>query len=230
MDQSLILLICGIAATALALVFGIFGYRLARFLLPLCSVLVIEGLIYALLYDIMALDALGTWLFYGGCAAALYIIFFFLKRPAGFFAGLLGSALLLLFIIAALDTLMEPDLSAMPYVIPACFALCLVTAALAVVYKRVGVIVTTAMFGGCAAAFLGLYIYFNGVDIADFTAFGNLIVPLDRFLSANTYMVAGAGLGLSVLGILAQLFWTGRSQVLSGDEEDRNFRLRRHAK
>ena len=229
MDQSLILLICGIAATALALVFCLFGYRLARFLLPICSVLAIEGLVYAFLYDIMALDPLGTWLFYGGCGVALYILFFFLKRPAGFFAGLLGSALLLLFVVTALDGLMNPDLSAMPYVIPACFALCLLTAVLAVAYKRVGVIVSTALFGGSAAAFLGLFIYFFGVDVADFTAYGNILVPLDQYLSTNTYLVGGAALGLSILGLLVQLFWTGKTQVLSGEDEGKSFHLRRHA-
>jgi hypothetical protein len=221
MDLSLILLISGIAVAVLALVFCAFGYRLGRFLLPLCGLVVLEGALYLFLYDLLALDRLGTWLFFGGSSLAFYIILFFLKRLAGLFAGLLGSAMLLFFIVTALD------LGSLPYVYPACLTLCVVAAVLAVAYQKAGVIVGTSLFGGSLCAYLVIYIAFFGVDPADFSV-GNILVPLWQSLSANAYLVAGAALVLSVLGIVAQLLWTGRDQVLgNGAEEDHSFRIRR---
>lgn len=220
MDLSLILLISGIAVAVLALVFCIFGYRLGRFLLPLCGLVVLEGALYVFLYDLLALDTLGTWLFFGGSSLAFYIILLFLKRIAGLFAGLLGSALILFFIVSALG------LGSLPYVYPACFALCVVTGVLAVAYTKAGVIVGTSLFGGSLVAYLGLYIVLFGVDAADFS-YGNILLPLWQFLSANAYLVAGVAIVFSVLGIVAQLLWTGHHQVLDHDvEEDRSFRVR----
>lgn len=220
MDLSLILLISGIAATLLALVFCFFGYRLGRFLMPLCGLIVLEGGLYVFLYDLLALDTLGTWLFFAGSSLAFYIILFFLKRVAGLFAGLLGSALLLLFVVTALN------IGSLPYVAPACMALCVVTGALAVAYKKAGVIVATSLFGGSLAAYLALYIYIYGVDAADFTVYDNVFVPLTQFLAENAYLVGGAALILSVAGIVVQILLTSHRQLLSHDvEEDKSFRV-----
>ena len=220
MDLSLILLISGIAAAVLALAFCFFGYRLGRFLLPLCGLVVLEGALYVFLYDLLVLDTLGTWLFFGGSSLAFYIILLFLKRIAGLFAGLLGSALLLFFVVTALD------IGSLPYVYPACLTLCVVTAALAVAYKKAGVIVGTSLFGGSLCAFLVLYIVFFGVNAVDFS-YGNILVPLRQYLSANAFLVAGAALVLSVLGIVAQLLWTGHHQVLGDEVEDGSFHMHR---
>ncbi len=212
MEVSWIILICGAGTLAIGLLFLFFGYNLARFLLPLCGVLVALGLLWALLLPVMRLNSLDTWLFMGGAGVSLYILLFFFKRVAGFFVGLLGAALMLLFIVCALN------LYTVPYLYPACFALCAASALLALVYKKAGVAVFTSLLGGCMAAFAGLYLYYQGVDPAAFAA--GVPAALWAFLIQYRYLVAGVALVLSVAGILAQLLVTSRRQVLSGDLDE----------
>lgn len=208
MDLSVIILICGAAALVLALVYLFFGYKLARFLLPLCGALIVLAALWVFVLDLLRLNAMETWLFMGGAGVSVYILLLFFKRVAGFFAGILGAALMLVYIVYALN------LSALPYIVPACLALCAASGLLALVYKRGGVIVFTSLLGACIAVFTGLYLYFEGINPDVFS--GSVLAPLESFLSAYKYLIAGASLVAAVAGVLVQALITGKSQVLPG--------------
>ncbi|NLT97909.1 MAG: DUF4203 domain-containing protein [Christensenellaceae bacterium] len=206
MDPSTMVLIACSAGILLSLLTAFFGYRLGRFLLPLSGLLLLEGLIYVYIYSLLRLDTLSTWLFFGGTAVAVYLILFFIRRLAGFFTGAAAAALLLACLVHALK------LEGFSLLAPVVMTLTVLSALLTAVYKRVGVIVATAVLGGCAAALFGLYIYLMGVDAAPFTA--NLIAPVERFLAARAPLVLGVGGGRSLAGRLVQLLVTGKRQVL----------------
>ena len=212
MDLSWAILICGAATLVLALIFMFFGYKLARFVLPLCGVLIGLILLGTFALDALRLNTMETWLFMGGAGISLYILLFFFKRVAGFFAGLLGGALLLLYVIYAFG------LHAMPYLVPAYLTLCVVSGVLAVVYHKMGVIVFTSVFGACAAAFAGLYLYFEGVSPEAFS--GGILTALGEFLAEYTFLIAGTALIATVAGILVQSLITSQHQVLTGSLRD----------
>ena len=212
MNPSIPLLIGGSVGLLLALLTGFFGYKLARFLLPLSGLAVLEGLIYIYLYDLLTLDGIGTWLFFGGTAIAVYLVLFFVKQLAGFFAGLLGSALLLIFAVYA------AGLHSFELLYPVVLTLSVMAGLLTAVYKKVGVVISTSVLGGCAAAYLGLYIYLQGTDISAFQK-GNLFVPLESFLSDNVLLITGVALGLTLVSLLVQFGVTAKKQVLSDDKE-----------
>lgn len=210
MDLSGIILAAGGAAIVLGLVFCFFGYKLGRLLFPLCGLLVIEGLIYIYVYTQMQFDALGTWMLFAGSGVAVYIILFFIKRIAGFFTGLLGSALFLLYIVNAFS------LQNLSYLAPACITICIVSGLLTVAYQKSAVIVFTSLFGACVAAFAGIFIYIQGVVLPE----GGIFTALQSFLSANAIFIAGASAGVAVAGILIQSAITASSCVLMGKTSD----------
>lgn len=212
MDLSLVLLIGGGIVILLALAFCFFGYKLARFLLPICGVLVLEALIYIFLYDLLVLNAVGTWLFFLGTIITLYILFFFLKRIAGFFTGLVGSALILTFIVYAFN------IHGAAYLYPICLTICVVAGLLAVAYQRVGVIIVTSLLGACTAALVGLYLLI-GVDPAGFTSFSTAITTATKYLIENGSLIGGVSIGLTIIGVLVQVFVTAYRQLLPGDIE-----------
>ena len=212
MDLSWVMLICGAAALILGLLFVFFGYKLARFLLPLCGSLVVLGVLWAVALPALQLDTLATWLFLGGAGVSIYILLFFFKRVAGFFVGLVGAVLLLTYIAYALG------LWGLPYVYPVFFTLCVVSGLLAVVYRRIGVIVFTSMLGACVALYVGLYLFIEGVNPDVFTS--GVLPQLAAFLSAQKYLVAGAALVLMVVGILVQAAITSKNQLLPGRERE----------
>jgi hypothetical protein len=206
MDPSMMVLIVCSAGILLSLLTAFFGYKLGRFLLPLSGLLLLEGLIYVYVYGLLTLDALSTWLFFGGTAIAAYLILFFIRRLAAFFTGAATAALLLACLVHALS------LHNLALLAPVVMTLTVLSALLTAVYKRVGVIVATAVLGGCAAALFGLYIYMQGVDAAPFAA--NLIAPVEGFLAARAPIILGVGGALSLAGFVIQLLVTGKRQVL----------------
>ena len=222
MDLSLILLISGIAAILIGLAFCIFGYKLARILLPLCGVLIVEGALYFFVYDLLNLSVLNTWLFFGASSIAIYLALFFAKRIAGFFMGLLAGALVSLYAVYAFG------LHDFAYLYPACFTVCVMAGLLALAYQKAGVIVFSSLFGACLVSFAGLYLLIVGSDPTEFLVYGNILVPLEQFLSGNTLLVGGAALGAAVIGALLQFYVTSYKQVLSyGTPGDGSFRLKR---
>ena len=220
MDPSMMVLIVCSAGILLSLLTAFFGYRLVRFLLPLSGLLLLEGLIYVYIYGLLTLDTLSAWLFFGGTAVAVYLVLFFIRRLAGFFTGAAAAALLLACLTYALN------LHSFSLLMPIVMTLTVLSALLTAVYKRVGVIVATAVLGGCAAALFGLYIYLIGVDAAPFAA--NLIAPVERFLASRALLILGVGGGLSLAGLLVQLLVTGKRQLL-GDSlgSDSGFKTRK---
>lgn len=219
METPVIILISGCAAIILGLVYNFFGYKLARLLFPLCGLIVVEGLLYIYVYDMLRLDNFETWLFFAGSGVAVYVLLFFFKRIAGFFTGLLGSALFLLFIVNAFK------LQSVDYVYPVCLTLCLLSAILTVVYERAAVVVFTSMFGACVAAFAGLYIYMRGLDAGAFS--GGVYPALMKFLSENAAVIAGISAGFMASGILVQFAATASSCLLPGKPEASGFRYKR---
>ena len=211
---------CVLLLTALLHVF--FGYKLARFLLPICAVALIETVLYLFVYPNLGLNDLGTWLFFCGCGAAVYTIMFFLPRIAAFFTGLCGGTLFAVFAVYAFA------LHGFPLLYPIALALCALFALMAAVYKRVGVAVFTALFGGCASAYIGLYLYFGGVNALGSLLTGNALLPLELFLSQNALLVGGAALVLTAAGIIVQLGITAKTQVLAGRLADRSYSNRRN--
>lgn len=209
MDASVVILIGGGVAIILGLVFCFFGYKLGRLLFPLSGLLVIEGLVFIYVFRQMQFDTLGTWLLFGGSGAAVYIILFFIKRIAGFFTGLLGGALFALYIVNAFG------LQNIQFVVPAVLTVSIVSGLLTAVYQKAAVIVFTALFGACIAAFAGIYIYIQGVDASAISSAG-LFAALGSFLSANAVFIAGASAGITVSGILIQSALTSSSCVLAG--------------
>jgi hypothetical protein len=218
--MSVILLICGAILIILGLTFCFFGYRFARLLFPVCGLAVIEGLLYIYVYELLKMDTFGTWLFFVGSSIAVYILLFFVRRIAGFFTGLLGSALLLWFVINAFN------LHNLEFLYPACIAICLVSALLTVTYERAGVVVFTSLFGACALAFSGLYLYMQGVNIGFIDASGGLFAAFQRFLSINAYLITGVAAGATIAGILVQVNFTATRTVLPGGADESGFRRR----
>lgn len=216
--MSVVLLICGAALILLGLTFCFFGYRFARLLFPFCGLVVVEGLLYIYVYGLFKLDALGTWLFFGGSSVAVYILLFFVRRIAGFFTGLLGSALFLWFVVNTFG------LQNLQFLYPACIAICLVSGALTVTYERTGVVVFTSLFGACAAVYAGLYLYMQGVSTGFIDASGGVFAAFQRFLSINSLLITGASAGVTAAGILLQLSVTATKTVLPGSVDENGFR------
>lgn len=216
--MSVVLLICGAALVLLGLTFSFFGYRFARLLFPVCGLVVAEGLLYVYVYGLFNLDALGTWLFFGGSSVAVYILLFFVRRIAGFFTGLLGSAIFLWFVVNAFG------LQNLTYLYPACLAICLVSGMLTVTYERAGVVVFTSLFGACVAAFAGLYLYMQGVNTGFIEASGGVFAACQRFLSINALLITGVSAAVTAAGLLVQFAVTATRTVLPGSVDEQGVR------
>ncbi len=222
MNSSLVILICGCAALIVCLLQCFFGYKLARFLLPFSGLALFEGLLYLFVYDQLRLDVISTWLFFCGSAIAIYLMLFFFKRFASFFTGLAAGGTFAAFVVYALGV------QNMPLIYPICLTVSVVAALLTVAYQRIGTVITTAVLGGCGAAYIGLYLYLVGVNAASFVAYGNLLIPLESFIISNAYLIGGVALVLMGLGLFVQFYWTASGQLLSSRlDDDRSFRMRK---
>lgn len=222
MNSSLVILICGCAALIVSLLHCFFGYKLARFLLPFSGLVLFEGLLYLFVYDHLRLDAMSTWLFFVGSAFSIFLILFFFKRFASFFAGLAAGGTFAAFVVYALGV------QNMPLIYPICLTVSVVAALLTVAYQRIGTVITTAVLGGCGAAYIGLYLYLVGVDAASIVAYSNLLIPFEYFITSNAYLIGGVALVLMGLGLFVQFYWTANRQLLSNRlDDDRSFRMRK---
>ena len=198
----------GIIAILIALIYCFFGYKLARVVLPFCGVAVITGLMYVFLVDFYTTGGLDKWIFVMCCAVALYVILFILKRLAGFIVGVCGTALALLYFAVTLN------LGEQPYFYPVAATICFVVGLISFVYRRIGVIIATSLFGGCAATFIALFLIFGGsLEISEFS---DLTSRMALYLSANAGMVTGIAICAAVVGAMVQCFATGGSTILSG--------------
>ena len=209
MNLSAVILSCGCGMVVLGLLHAFFGYKLARFLLPVSGMVIAEGLLYLLVYENLQLDDVSTWLFFAGSSIAVYLILFFFKRVAGFFTGLAAGAMLTLLLVYVLG------LQSMPLIYPVSLTVSVMAGLFTLVYEHNMVVISTAVAGACGAAFCGLFLFINGVDPAALVIYNNLLVPLEVFLKCNAYLIGGVALVLAALGMFAQFFWTAGNQVLS---------------
>ncbi len=209
MSLSAVILIGGCGMVILGLLHCFFGYKLARFLLPVSGMVMAEGLLYLLVYENLKLDSVSTWLFFAGSSIAVYLILFFFKRVAGFFTGLAAGGMLSLLVVYVLG------LQSMPLIYPVCLTVSVMAGLFTLVYERNMVVASTAIAGACAAAFCGLFLFVNGVDPTGLVIYNNLLVPLEVFLKSNAYLIGGVTLVLTALGMFAQFFWTAGNQLLS---------------
>ncbi len=209
MNLSAVVMICGSVAVVLGLLHCFFGYKLARFLLPVSGVAVAEGLLYIIVFDNLMLDSVSTWLFFVGSAITVYLILFFLKRIAGFFLGVVAGGMLCVLLVYALG------LHSMPLLYPVCLTLSVMAGLFTLVYERNMVVISTTVAGSCGAAYCGLFLFINGVDPAGFVIYNNLLVPFEVFLRCNALLIVGVAAVLMALGLFAQFFWTAGHQLLS---------------
>lgn len=208
--NSIVLLIVNCTAVFLGLLHVFFGYKLARFLLPLCGMLFALSALFVFVYDMLSLNAVGTYMFFIGSGLAVYIILFLIPRIAAFFTGLAGSALFMVFAVYALN------LHGAVMFYPAAMTVCVLSGLLAAAYKRVGVVTAAAVFGGCISSFAGVYLYIERAGVTDFQASGSILVSLEYFLAENATLIGGAALLIVLLGVAVQFARTADKQLLEG--------------
>lgn len=196
-----------IGFAALGLVYCVFGYKYARFLLPVCSVLIIEIAMYLFVPESMIGDDLYVALFYGASAIVIYIVLFFILRLSGFITGIMGAALFLVYVVYTFG------LEHTPYVVPAFLALCLIAGLLCAAYERVGVITASSLLGGSLASGVVLFLIFSGG--ANLGADESLLNTVYSIVRSNAYLFLIAAAVISALGIFIQMRFTGFSQVLN---------------
>jgi hypothetical protein len=209
MSSSAVILICGCVLVILGLLHSFFGYKLARFLLPVSGTVLAEGLLYLLVYENLKLDSVSTWLFFVGSSIAIYLVLFFFKRIAGFFLGMAAGGMVSVLLVYVLG------MQTMPLVYPVCLTISVMVGLFTLVYERNMVVASTTVGGACVAAYSGLFLLLNGVDPTGLVIYNNLLVPLEVFLRCNTTLIGGVVLVLIAAGMSAQFFWTAGHQILS---------------
>jgi hypothetical protein len=197
-----------IIVVIIAMIYCFFGFRLARIILPLCGVTIIAGLMYIFLIDFYTSGGLDQWIFIVCCVVALYVILFLLKRFASFIVGVCGAGLMLLFFATALE------LASLPFFYPAAITVSLLIGCIGFVYQRTGVIIATSLFGGGVATFVTMFIIFG--EPLDISGFGDLISEMSLYFSGNAPLVTTIAICVAIVGVVAQVFATGKSTVLAG--------------
>lgn len=203
MELSLFAQISLIVLSAVGLMFCIFGYKYAKFLMPLCGMLVVESAIYFLISGYFKHLEFTAALFYGGTAVAAYIILFFAMRLNGFFTGVLGSAMLCYFIVKVVGQ------ASIPFVIPIAITAALITGLVGFVYKRVGVIIATSLFGaGLCVSLVSFLVFASG-----YAAGQSFLGTVNRIAENYSLYLLGAYVVLAAIGLVLQLKLTGKDQV-----------------
>ncbi|MFA5676509.1 MAG: DUF4203 domain-containing protein [Christensenellales bacterium] len=195
------------AAFLLGMLHVFFGYKLTRLLLPLCGALFAVCALYLFVYETLFLDASGTYIFFIGSGIAVYLLLFFLPRAAAFFTGFFGGAFFMIFAVYAFN------LHGTEMFYTAAITVCVLSGLLAAVYKRAGVIVVSALFGGCISSYAGVYLYTEG---ANASGFEGIFVSSGHFLSENIFLIGGATLVITLLGIAVQFARTADKRLLEG--------------
>lgn len=203
MEISLFAQISLIVLAAVGLIFCVFGYKYAKFLMPLCGMLVVESVIYLLISGYLKHTEFTAVLFYGSTAVASYIVLFFVMRLNGFFTGVLGASMLCYIAAKAVG-------QAIPFVIPIVITIILITGLIGFVYKRVGVIISTSLFGAGLAVGLVCFLIFASGYEAGHTFLG----VVNSVAESYSLYVLGAYAVLAAAGILLQLKLTGKDQVV----------------
>ena len=196
-----------IGFAALALIYCVFGYKYARFLLPVCGVLILEVAMYLFVSDTLIGDELFTAIFYGGIAIVMYVVLFFILRLSGFLTGVLGAALFLLYVVLAFN------LDHMPFVVPVYLTLCLLGGLLGAAYSRTGVIVVSSLLGGSLATGVILFLILAGGAVSQ--AGESFINALFGVMRSNAVIFLVVSAVVAAIGVFVQMRITGFSQVLN---------------
>ena len=206
MQLSVSLQISLIGFAAIALVYCVLGYKYARFLLPVCGVLLFEVAMYLFVSDMLNGDDLFYALFYGGTAIVIYVVLFFILRLSGFLTGIVGAALFLIYVVFAFN------LDHMPYIVPVFLTLCFVVGLIGAASSRTGVIVVSSLLGGSLATGVILFLIYAGdADVGASEPFINSMINVMR---DNAFVFLGVSAALAALGTFVQMKFTGLSQVL----------------
>ncbi len=195
-----------IAIVIIGLVFCIAGYKFARFLLPVCGMIVIEVLLYFLVGGYLRQNELISALFYGGTAVASYVVLFFFLRLPAFFTGAVGAGFLSYLILIAFGLIDKP------FAFPAFITVMIIIGLISFAYKRVGVIIATSLLGAGLAGSAG--VFFALAPHADYAKQLGLIAGLDSVIRHNGYIFFAVFMVLAVLALIIQFKVTGLSQFL----------------
>ena len=188
------------------IVFFIVGYKFARFLLPVCGMIVIEVLLYLLVGGYLKSSELISALFYGGTAVASYVLLFFLLRVPAFFTGAVGAGFLSYVVLVAFG-LIEKSFAFTVFV-----TVMIVIGLVSFAYKRVGVIIATSLFGAGLAGATGAFLVL--APNAGYARELGLIAAMDSVVRHNGYVFFAVIAILTLLGLVLQLRATGYSQFL----------------
>lgn len=202
----MVMIICGTALVAAALIFCFFGYKLAHLILPLCGLVVLAGLGYLFLFDFFAQGGFDKWVIIICGIVAVYLMLYLFKRVASFIVGTMGSALVLIFLAIAFN------LGEIKYIVPIIVTIALVVGLLSFVYKRGGVIMATSLLGGGAASLVSMSLIFG--RIREFNGLEDLVSSVAKFLTANAVLVSVVSIGFVIFGVLVQAYATGKNPIL----------------
>jgi len=194
-----------IIIAVIGLLFCLFGYKYARFLTPLCGMIVVETALYLLMGEYLKHTEFTGALFYGVTAVASYVVLFFIMRLNGFFTGLLGSAALCFLVITA------TGIAGVRFVVPAAVTLSVLAALFGAVYKRAGVIAATTLFGAGASG--GIILFLILARNAGYAAGLNAFSAVSSIIARNSMFFLAAYACLVMIGLLLQFIVTGRNQV-----------------
>ncbi len=195
-----------IAILIIGLVFCIAGYKFARFLLPVCGMVVIEVLLYLLVGGYIRQDELISALFYGGTAVASYVILFFFLRLPAFFTGAVGAGFLSYLVLIAFKLIEKP------FAFPVFITVLIIVGFISFAYRRVGVIIATSLLGAGLAGAAGAF--FVLAPHADYANGLGLIAGLESVIKHNGYIFFAVFMVLALLALIVQLKVTGNSQFL----------------
>ena len=190
----------------IGLVFCFVGYKFARFLLPVCGMIVIESILYLLVGDYLKESELSSALFYGGTAVASYFMLFFLLRLPAFITGAAGAGIMF-FLVHIVFNLADK-----PFVIPVIITLAVLTGLISFVYRRVGVIIATGLFGAGLTGIAGVFLVF--APKADYAQGQSIADGMVSVIGRNGYIAIAAFAVLLLLGLLVQFGATAKSQFL----------------
>ncbi len=195
-----------IAAAFAALIIGllhiVFGYKLARILMPLSGALIAVALLDIFALDLLGLQGGAMYVFLIAGGVLIYAALFLIPRASAFFASLTGSAIFIVYIVYAFE------LFNLAILYPAALTICVLAAIAAAVYKRIGVIVVSALLGGCIFAPVACLLYLEGFP--GLAALQNVLGSIAK----NAYTICIVAFVCALLGTIIQYIKTANGQLI----------------
>lgn len=199
------ILLSEIVVLIVALIYTLFGYRLARILLPICGSALGLGLLIAIVPEHVAFVRTDQIIVTVSCIVSLYILLFMFKRAAALVLGLVAAAFVC---IAAAEVF---NLAAYAISFPVMLTVCIISSFMCFVYRRIGVIVTTSLIGGAFVSLIGMILINGGIDATGIYEFANQAAD---FFSANPVIITACALAFAAAGTFFQIYISGNKTVL----------------